>query len=357
MRWLLLSAFLITAVAAVSGQTATGTAQSVPDDPQKLLAAAEPFYDFNSPELKPWHLKATYQLYDDQGKPTEQGTYEYWWASPQMYRSTWTRPDATKTEWTVNGTLYSKESGSALRYFERVLGTLFLHPLPSRTVFGSGKLRLGLKMVTSGQVTLACVGAAPQSDFHGKPQAPGPGTTQYYCFEPSSLALRVTTNPNTITTDYSSIVKFHGHYLAQQVVVWAGKQEVFSISVGAIDDLNSSDPVLSPTADATPGRSVVTEPIAGIAGDQVEMGSLVKRTLPVYPVIAKTEHKQGVVVLGGTIGPDGKVHNLEVLASPFPLLAISAVDAVKQWEYKPYRMNGQAVEVETVINVFFSLGR
>ncbi len=115
MRWLLLSAFFLTAVMGASGQTATGTTQSLPDDPQKLLAAAEPFYNFNSPELKPWHLKATYQLYDDKGNPSEQGTYEYWWASPQVYRSTWTRRKATYSDWhTADGRHLVLAMGNAL---------------------------------------------------------------------------------------------------------------------------------------------------------------------------------------------------------------------------------------------------
>jgi protein TonB len=68
-------------------------------------------------------------------------------------------------------------------------------------------------------------------------------------------------------------------------------------------------------------------------------------------------HEQGVVVLGALIGTDGRIHDLDVLVSPSPMLAESAVDCVKKWEYKPYLLNGVPVEVETIVNVIYSLGR
>jgi hypothetical protein len=64
------------------GQTSVSALPSLPNDPGEILAAAQPLYDFNSADLKPWHLKAAYQLYNQSGKPSEEGTFEYWWSSP-----------------------------------------------------------------------------------------------------------------------------------------------------------------------------------------------------------------------------------------------------------------------------------
>jgi len=88
----------------------------------------------------------------------------------------------------------------------------------------------------------------------------------------------------------------------------------------------------------------------------ITRGYLVKKVHPVYPLMSKTASEQGVVTIAAVIGTDGRIHELEVLASPFPLLAVSAVDAVKKWKYKPSLLNGEAVEVETIVNVAFSLG-
>ena len=55
------------------------------------------------------------------------------------------------------------------------------------------------------------------------------------------------------------------------------------------------------------------------------------------------------------IGTDGNMENVRVISGP-PELQQSALDAVRQWTYKPYLLNGDAVEVETTINVIYNLG-
>jgi protein TonB len=83
---------------------------------------------------------------------------------------------------------------------------------------------------------------------------------------------------------------------------------------------------------------------------------LLKKQQPVYPQDAKDARASGIVVLEATIGRDGKVHDLRVVQAPWPSLVASAIQAVSQWEYKPYLLNGEPVEVKTNINVIFSLG-
>jgi protein TonB len=60
------------------------------------------------------------------------------------------------------------------------------------------------------------------------------------------------------------------------------------------------------------------------------------------------------VVLQAVIGKDGTIQNLRVV-SGHPMLAQAALDAVKQWRYKPYYLNGEPVDVDTTINVNFTL--
>ncbi len=86
----------------------------------------------------------------------------------------------------------------------------------------------------------------------------------------------------------------------------------------------------------------------------VVSGLKVREVKPVYPPIAKTARVQGNVVLQAEISKEGTIQNLRVLSGP-PLLIQSALDAVKQWRYRPYVLNGEPVEVETTITVMFSL--
>jgi periplasmic protein TonB len=90
-------------------------------------------------------------------------------------------------------------------------------------------------------------------------------------------------------------------------------------------------------------------------GGNVQAASLVRKVDPIYPPIAKTAHISGTVVLHAIIGKDGSVQNLEYVNGP-PLLMKSAMDAIKQWRYKPTMLNGEPVEVDTTISVVFSLG-
>jgi protein TonB len=86
----------------------------------------------------------------------------------------------------------------------------------------------------------------------------------------------------------------------------------------------------------------------------VSEGLLLSKTTPTYPVIAKMMHTSGTVTLAATISPTGSIENLQVLSGPLPLRQ-AALDAVKTWRYRPYLLNNQPVEVETTINIQFSL--
>jgi protein TonB len=86
----------------------------------------------------------------------------------------------------------------------------------------------------------------------------------------------------------------------------------------------------------------------------ISQGSLVSQVPPVYPAVARAARIQGTVVLSAVIAKDGTVENLSLL-SGHPLLVPAAMDAVKQWRYRPYTLNGQPVEVMTQIHVNFQL--
>jgi protein TonB len=77
---------------------------------------------------------------------------------------------------------------------------------------------------------------------------------------------------------------------------------------------------------------------------------------PVYPPLARQTRISGTVRLHAIIAKDGTVQQLEVL-SGHPLLVQSALDAVRQWRYQPTLLNGEPVEVDTTVDVIFSLNQ
>lgn len=104
---------------------------------------------------------------------------------------------------------------------------------------------------------------------------------------------------------------------------------------------------LPPPPKAAPSRIRV--------GGSVQSASLIRQVQPVYPPIAKTAHISGTVVLHAIIAKDGTIEQLEFVSGP-QLLMKNAMDAVKQWRYKPTLLNGDPVEVDTTISVIFTLG-
>ena len=114
---------------------------------------------------------------------------------------------------------------------------------------------------------------------------------------------------------------------------------------GVLGGIISSTPVAVPKV-ATPQRVRVS---AGVTS-----GLLVRKVNPVYPPLARQARISGTVVLRAVISKDGSIENLS-LVSGHPMLAPAAIDAVKQWKYKPYLLNGEPVEVDTEVQVNFTL--
>jgi protein TonB len=88
----------------------------------------------------------------------------------------------------------------------------------------------------------------------------------------------------------------------------------------------------------------------------MQLGTLVRKVLPEYPIIAKQIHQQGAVVLMATIGKNGRIEHVQPISGP-PLLIGPAQRAVEQWQYRPYILNHEPVEVQTQITVNFVLNR
>jgi len=109
-----------------------------------------------------------------------------------------------------------------------------------------------------------------------------------------------------------------------------------------------SGPALPPPPKAAPPARIKQ-------GGEVTAASIITQSRPVYPSLARQARIQGTVVLHAIIDKEGKVAQLEVI-SGHPLLVQSALDAVKQWRYKPTQLNGDPVEVDTTIQVTFTMG-
>jgi periplasmic protein TonB len=122
---------------------------------------------------------------------------------------------------------------------------------------------------------------------------------------------------------------------------------------GIISSVPQAAPPPPPPVKEAP-KPVVPKQIR--VGGNVQSAKLIRQPKPVYPPLAKQARIQGTVRFNAVIGRDGTIQQLQ-LVSGHPLLAPSAQEAVRQWVYQPTLLNGEPVEVVTVIDVNFTLSQ
>ncbi|HEY1464677.1 MAG TPA: energy transducer TonB [Terriglobales bacterium] len=122
-------------------------------------------------------------------------------------------------------------------------------------------------------------------------------------------------------------------------------------------DVHTSGNPLSEIAGTGMGARPVQQPPPDhpiMVSKGVMEGALLQKIVPTYPRVAMMTHTEGEIVMRAVISRTGTIENLQVISGS-PFLSRAAIDAVRQWRYRPYELNGQPVEVETQIVVNFTL--
>jgi len=147
-------------------------------------------------------------------------------------------------------------------------------------------------------------------------------------------------------------------YRAPQVVLEPGRDQAMTakLGIGGINETVDVRAVGSAKAAEAAEAEAKSKTIRLRIGGNVEAAKVITKVQPVYPQSAKAAGAQGSVLLHAVVGKDGTPHSLEVLNSQInPDLARAAVEAVSQWRYQPTLLNGEPVEVDTTIQVNFTL--
>lgn len=121
--------------------------------------------------------------------------------------------------------------------------------------------------------------------------------------------------------------------------------------LGGVPSTAPPPPPPPPVQAAAPPAKAATLNVLRVGG-AVEAARVISAPPPDYPVLAKSARVEGTVRMKAVIGPDGHIENLSVVSGS-PLLISAAMDAVKQWTYRPTYLNGKAVKVQTEIDVKF----
>jgi TonB family protein len=313
----------------------------MPKNPTELMQLAIRLNGLSAPEIKPWHLRASYQTFDNDGKPKDQGIFEAWWAAPEQYKFRFASSGFTQTEYRVKMNTYLVGEQKWPSFPESILPQELFGPL--NLFRGVDSPKFSSTEVKSGDVKLDCLRLVPKNPLPPTVQLPA------YCFGRDIPAIRIVAQfGQTIT--FNDIVRFQGQYLARRIRLIKEKLPVLNIDVTGLDaSPEITDGELTPPPDAllAPARRVA---VSGgvIAGNRIGGQD------PEYPAYAKDNRIQGRVIIAITITKDGQPTDLQVIGGPKELQQ-AALNAVKTWRYKPYLLNGEPVEVKTQVNLDFHL--
>jgi TonB family protein len=324
----------------------------MPSDPKALMLLAARANSITGAGVQPWHLKASFQLFDWDGKPTNQGTYEEFWASPTKRKRIFTSTTFTQTEFTTEkGILRSGLNAPPPAPLAQIVNQL-IDPmqLDEEKV---QHLTVALKENKTKVQTLECLGITGSD----RDDSPRYIVGDVFCLDDKIPLLRISTRSGPMAAQVlrNNTVRFQGHYLPQDIQSLApgppdGKpRPTFKLHLDSVEVLKTVDEAdFAPSADAVPPPRRI-ELSADVASKQ-----LLNHPKPAYPPIAKAACVSGKVVLEVVIASNGTIESARVISGP-PMLQEAAIDSVRKWTYKPFLANGEAVEVGTTATVPFVL--
>lgn len=328
-------------------------ARALPNDPKALLQMMAPYYDYASSEMKPWHIRYRYRYYDENGQPSPEGQFDYWWSTGKMSMAAWTRGNQSHIEWhTTDGKELRSITGNDIASMEH---RLYLALLPSFwKMDDSSSSDRELKYFRSEYLSkqLACVGSVKSSRDETKADSLE-SVWPAYCFDDNGPVLVASHENGTITNSYGQVQKFQNRNFPGRIEVsYAGKKRV-DAELEDLREVSADDAAFTPSPGATEYVPQTTKTI--VQALPMKPLHLTHRVDPVYPQSARAAHITGTVVVAATIGKDGRVKDAKIVSSPDVSLSAAALDAVRQWRYEPFTLNGQAYEVNTQIRLEFAL--
>ena len=315
-----------------------------PADLQNRLQAANLETSLDGPDLQPWHLKIEFDLFRDDGSVAERGSLEEWWAAADRYRLALTTPTYAVIETKVGRELF-RSAGKA-RPPELLADLLQQVTQPLPAAFSVQHSRINLQKSRIGAVDLDCItlGNDPVRGL----QTPL-GLFPAYCFDDGSANLRISYSDGTRVVIRNHVTRFQNKAVAQDIAI---KDHGVMVLRGRVVQLATYTPQAGDFA-SSPAQQITDDPIQVSAAEMAELG--LRNTFPDYPRIALEDHRIGVVIVRALIGKDGRVHSATLLYSPDHRLTEASLNAVRQWTYRPFKLNGQVRDVETTLTFTFNL--
>jgi TonB family protein len=343
----------LTLVSCVSLVAEDSVSRSTADieDPKSLLPAASKVNGLAGDDMKPWHLKASFDFLANSGQSTDRGTIEIRWAGPKMSKLIIRDASSTLTYIQTDEGMYREgELNERLALVMSLAGS-FVRPLPYAQK-SLQYLDISSHLRPVGSSELRCLTI---NQKYNRRHEFDPPTV---CLENDLPILRICSyfeDPHEFFLN--KISKFQGHYVPLEVTVGEGSSSELTAHVELLQNLESIDPAaFKPGAEAE--LLIRSQGVMVIPDGTLESVFLrhdlwfASHPRPEYPPEAKAANVHGTVKLRAWIGTDGHITSLYVIDGP-PMLRQGALDAVWRWRFDPPMHNAVPVEVLAVIPVSF----
>ena len=324
------------------------SASALANDPKQpdaasQLTAARIASSLADPALKPWHMLVSFDLLNPDGSVKEHGTLEEWWGAPDHWRRRIVSPSYNQDLYRVGDQSFAA-APARLPHYVSVLAQQIVSPIPSFPA--DLALTMEKQTKTFGPAQFDCILVQPAKRL-------GPlafGLTPTYCLEQQHPTLRFLSESGSQEIIRNRLGLFQDKSVALDLKIEEAGRPALHATIDQLQSRTLADADLAPPANLPPVTMLPRVSSGVIAGRKIGGPQ------PQYPADAKRRHVTGAVLLSAVIDKDGHVLSTEVISSPDPSLSSAAMNAVNQWVYQPYLLNGQPTEVETTITVSFSIG-
>jgi hypothetical protein len=304
------------------------------NDPTAFMLKASQSYGLPLKGDQTWHLKVTFNIFDEQGKSADQGVFEEFYVNPSKFKET----DSVAG---FSQVTYGSDKGRMRAGIPRLpyplmaqLPGLFVNPLPLPMQISQGDLATEQRVINGASCLCISIKSRPRTPDE---QAHLVAT---YCFDAKTNSLRTSIlNPQfqgPLTIIQNRLVSFQSRFLPGDLEIDREGKVALTAHLVTIEPVGASDDaVFVPSPDATPLEIKILAEKPDFQDGKATIpagfsqGMVLTRVAPIYPPIARAARVQGTVVLQAVIDKDGHVSDLQVISGP-PLLLQVAMDAVKQ---------------------------
>ncbi len=323
----------IAALLLLSTSLAVASAQDAA--PTSRLTKAATVDALDAIDTKPWHALIQAEIFDAQGQNPTKGTIEVW-QSGKDRRALYTFGTTRLTEIVNGSSIHRSNVDPPFPRYALFILPKVLHAGPTKVQVSQTIPRLEQRKV--GGETLDCIVTQPAimggAAFDRLPT---------YCLDAQDHLRATYNSQQTILLDAPE--EFLDHAVSRKISIENDDVPVATAKIVKLETYTPSPGQFAPTAE-TP----LFIPTARISSGVIA-GLIVKKVLPIIPAGVFTG---GTTVLHVIIGADGHPSKVDVVSAPNPAVGSACVDAVKQWVYKPYLLNGQPVQVETTVTINFN---